>query len=422
MSKELKKNIQLKFGKPIRLQRDIKELKEDIFSVTGVIVGFNTLRRFFGLLKHVEPHRKTLNVLSNYVGFSNYNKFLKKDKKDLLWKNWNYLNKFLKKDNYVESDFNWLEELKLKEYYYLLITRIISEFFVVRSYQNLDVLFKCKNLFFENKRQVTAKITTSLNNEISHLNNDELKKIYFLLKNQVFRDLALYSWVEMDNAKSYYGTFLRKSIKYIEKDDELLFTHLYLLLLDFLDKKPVVFASKLTIPENCHPILLGRYWSMQLICFPKKRVDIVKKILSIAKNVNSKNEFFQEFIPVLMLLKDVDSIELIMNNFYEELMDYTHWDHVSIERYNLMALAFVYIKRENFLSIDQLFEFFKIDEEFHHNNNYQKLFYSIALYHYRKTTSQEKVLIDEAEKMYDDYAKQLGFKHFEKDFLISYFD
>lgn len=105
MSKELKKNIQLKFGRPIRLQRDLIDLKEDIYFVTGEILGFNTLRRFYGFLKHVEPQRKTLNILSNYVGFRTYNKFLNKDKIDLLWKSWNYLNKFLKQNNYVESDF-----------------------------------------------------------------------------------------------------------------------------------------------------------------------------------------------------------------------------------------------------------------------------------------------------------------------------
>jgi len=112
MFRELKKNIEIKFGKPIRFQRDIKELKEDIYDVTGVIIGFNTLRRFFGFLNSVEPHRKTLNILSNYVGYGNYSKFLSKDKKDLLWDNWFYLNKFLKRDNFVESDFDWLLDLK----------------------------------------------------------------------------------------------------------------------------------------------------------------------------------------------------------------------------------------------------------------------------------------------------------------------
>ncbi len=420
MSKELKKKIQLKFGRPVRLQRDLIELKEDIYYITGEIVGFNTLRRFFGFLKHVEPQQKTLNILSNYVGFKTYNKFLKKDKKDLLWDNWNYLNKFLKKDNYVEADFNWLVDLKLKEYYYLLITRIISEFFIIKSFQNLDVLFKSKKLFFENKREVTAKITTTINNELRNLSNNDLKKMNFLLKNSTFREIALYGWVEMDSAKSYYASLIKNSKKYIEKDDELLFINLYLLLLDFLEKKTVVFPFKLTIPENCHPILLGRYLSMQLICIPKYKEHTLNKILSFSNEFDSKNEFFQEIIPVLMLLKEISAIETIMENYYEELMDYDHWDHIAIERYNLVGLAFVYIKKENYLSVEQLFEFFNVDEEFHFNNNYQKLFYSIALYHYRKATLQNKVLLDEAENMYDDYSKKLGFKYFDKDFLIYY--
>lgn len=422
MIRDLKKNVENKFGKPIRLQRDIHELKEEIYDVTGLIIGFNTLRRYFGLLKVVEPHRKTLNALSKYVGFENYNKFLSRDKSDLLLANWNYLNKFLKKDNYVESDFIWLKKLKTKEFYYLLITRIIGDFFARKSYHNLEVLFSREDLFFENRREVTAKITTSLSNELSHLTNKELKHIYFFLKKTVFRDLALYSWVEMDNAQTYYGKLLYQSKRYIEKSDEILFTNLYLLLVDYLNIKSIEFPYELDVPENCHPILRGRYWSMQLICFPEKRVGILNKILSIAQEIDSKNEFFQEIIPVLLLLKDIDAVELIMNDAYEDIMDYVHWDHVSIQRYNLMALALIYINRENLLSIDQLFEFFKPKEDFHHNNNYQKLFYSIALYHYRKATSQKKDLLNEAEKLYDTYSQKLGFKYFDKNFLVSYFD
>ena len=69
MNKQLIKHVQIKFGRSIKFQRDIKELKEDIYFVTGEIIGFNTLRRAFGLLKQVDPSSKTLKVLSNYVGF-----------------------------------------------------------------------------------------------------------------------------------------------------------------------------------------------------------------------------------------------------------------------------------------------------------------------------------------------------------------
>ena len=120
---------------------------------------------------------------------------------------------------------------------------------------------------------------------------------------------------------------IKNSKKYIEKDDELLFINLYLLLLDFLEKKPVVFPFKLTIPENCHPILLGRYLSMQLICIPKYKEHTLKKILSFSNEFDSKNEFFQEIIPVLMLLKEISAIETIMENYYEELND-GHHDHL----------------------------------------------------------------------------------------------
>ena len=63
----LRKNIEYQFGKVIYSQKDIKQLKEDIHIITKNEIGFNTLRRFFGLLEGTNPNSKTLNILSQYI-------------------------------------------------------------------------------------------------------------------------------------------------------------------------------------------------------------------------------------------------------------------------------------------------------------------------------------------------------------------
>ena len=79
MDNYLRKAIEVKFGKPITQQRDINELKEEVFIETSNEIGFNTLRRGFGFLPSVKCSRKTLNILSNYIGFRSYNHFLSRD-------------------------------------------------------------------------------------------------------------------------------------------------------------------------------------------------------------------------------------------------------------------------------------------------------------------------------------------------------
>ena len=86
-----------------------------------------------------------------------------------------------------------------------------------------------------------------------------------------------------------------------------------------------------------------------------------------------------------MLLKDFSFLEEIFNLYYDELIGYVHWDHVSIERYNIIALILVNIKNGQLKNNKLLFEFFAKDEVFHNNDRYHKIFYCVANYHHKRT-------------------------------------
>ena len=53
MHKFLRKAIEVKFGKAIQFQKDILDLKDDVYYITSSSLGFNTLRRCFGFLPSV---------------------------------------------------------------------------------------------------------------------------------------------------------------------------------------------------------------------------------------------------------------------------------------------------------------------------------------------------------------------------------
>jgi hypothetical protein len=75
MKTEIEKTIKYEivevFGRPIVSSRDCIELSDEIYQKTKAQLNFNTLRRFFGLVKaEYPPSHSTLAILSRYCGFN----------------------------------------------------------------------------------------------------------------------------------------------------------------------------------------------------------------------------------------------------------------------------------------------------------------------------------------------------------------
>lgn len=73
----LKTEVESFFGRKILNASDCQLLSADIFKETQSKISLNTLRRVFNLMKSdYNPSRFTLDVLSQYCGYSNFNEFL----------------------------------------------------------------------------------------------------------------------------------------------------------------------------------------------------------------------------------------------------------------------------------------------------------------------------------------------------------
>jgi hypothetical protein len=69
----LKSEVEKKFGRRVLSSADCKELCDDILRASSTKISFNTIRRIFNLMKaDTSPSIQTLNILSNYCGFSSY--------------------------------------------------------------------------------------------------------------------------------------------------------------------------------------------------------------------------------------------------------------------------------------------------------------------------------------------------------------
>lgn len=74
----LREEIERKIGRRILSSADCHQLCAEISKWTQIKIGFNTVRRFFSLMKaDHQPSLYTLNTLSSYCGFSSYDDFVK---------------------------------------------------------------------------------------------------------------------------------------------------------------------------------------------------------------------------------------------------------------------------------------------------------------------------------------------------------
>ena len=419
MINNLKKSVVGTFGTSINNVSDLKSLKTDIYRKTSKELGFNTLRRLFGFLPYTNPNKNTLNILSNYVGYESYIVFLKKFKLDREWNDWDYVNDMLLENELSQNHIQWLNRKKTSNQYYKLLTYLISNLILKKDAPNLSILFAQEKLFVLERSEI-AKISTSLSKKFKSSFPLDLNWIYFLLRFKSFRDIMLYSYVDVDTLSSYYGDLLKESLLIIKDEDEILFTRLILEFDSFVRKiEPESKDSNYVVPVNCHPILLGRYYSVLYLKSKSNKIKIFNQILNEAKNQISRIEFFQEIIPVFIILKELDKIELIFDLYYDELLDYDYWDHVHIERYNLVALMLIHIKNDRLRLVPNLFSFFDEETNFHINDSYQKILFYIAKYHFLKQT---KKISNKTKSQYVEMVQKTGFVFFDEDYLLNYFD
>lgn len=74
---DLKVLVQKVFGSPLHYGNECKRLSDSILEHSNEYISYQTLRRFFGFIKTTQPASiHSLNVLSRYCGYNNYEDYL----------------------------------------------------------------------------------------------------------------------------------------------------------------------------------------------------------------------------------------------------------------------------------------------------------------------------------------------------------
>lgn len=293
----LRKLLIATFGRKVTTARDCQLLADEIFAKTTFRVSANTLRRLFKIVKATYlPSKSTLNILSQYCGFSSF--------EELLLLN-NGTPAATPQAPFTQSTLNFLISL-FKE-------------LPARHYHDETLLALVKP---------TVKFLTQ-NTELAEAFNHAVAKIP---NGQIF---YFEQYVNIDGLNSHYGSGLRMYLMEKKEPEAQIFAHSLLGLRAWLSndvmslEKHYNAVAGYQLNASIHPFVCGRYFALQLFHAHLQKTSI-EKILkemyaihgSIKQHKNNGDRFpgFEYAI----------SIALVLTGHFEQVVYFTNY---AIENY-----------------------------------------------------------------------------------------
>lgn len=423
---QLRLEIQKQFGSTIKKQSHLKLLLQSIENTTKKSIGFNTIRRFFGFLNYTNPNLNTLNILSQYLGYSNYSSYQKNKNKDDDWFVWNQIIKIELSEIISEEDIVWLQTQINTYEYHLKIASIFKTLIYRKKYNNLNVFNDPRIFDFEEpeRLKLASNICLLFRSLDKETTNEIVKK---LSPNSTFRENTIHWFVDYTHFNGYYGELILEATKHaLPGSHELLFYDLILNLNNYLSCKnniEPIFLNR--IQTDFFIVLKGRCYGYNLLYFKEQNDNLGyettwNQLLNEIKNTNQIQLFTIEIFPALLLIKDIEKTNYLINNFYEELLTIENWSGYPFQAMILIAQSIQLINENKIKEANISFELISLAKFSLSYIDYVLLFYYIIEYKLGKSNNISSVKLKEIELKYKNTAQKTGFKRFTLKFLREY--
>lgn len=370
--------VQKKSNILINCISDIKFLKEDIESTTGVKMGFNTLRRLFGFLEKTNPSITTLNTLSKYIGFNSFSHYKNKQKKFNEWYFQQYLQRLLLSKKVSDEDINFINTNVSNGENITYLAYFLS--FQIQS-NNLAVLdFIFKNISFKSVSGTNIqKFSTILSTSLLSISEKKSLSLYrALIHHNSFRNNIPLAYIDYTHLNSRYLKFLGIIEELGVNDSDLLFVSLLKFYNHFYREEDIINIDikKPKGFDNFYIVLKGRFYGFYILN-GKLNSSLKKQIIAI-KKLNRSNHFLQEIAPALIIKEEYTFLEELIDLFYEDLFESDRWDAHTASAIYLIALANVNWKNNNMKTAKINLELIEIDKVELGYENYVYLFYYLT--------------------------------------------
>jgi hypothetical protein len=423
---ELRLDIQKQIGFRINTISELKMVHEAIEWNTKKKISFNTLRRFFGFLSYTKPNINSLNILSQYLGFSNYNSYQKNKNKDDDWFNWNQIIQIELSDKISEEDIIWLQSQIKSHEYHLKIASIFKTLIYRKKYDSLNVFLDSRVFNFEEPERL--KLASNICLLFRSLDSKTINDVVIKLSpNSTLRENSIHWFVDYTHFNGYFGEIIKEANKYVELEShESLFFDLVLNLNNYLSCKKKLEPINLNrIKPSFFIALKGRCYAYNLIYFKEKDDHsnyeaTWNKLLNEIKNTNKVQLFTIEIFPALLLVKDLEKTNYLINNFYEELLTLDNWSGYPFQAMILIAQSIQLMNENKIKEATISFELISLSKFSLSYIDYVLLFYFIVEYKLGKLNNSSAVQLKEIELKYKKTVLKTGFKRFTMKFLKEY--
>lgn len=357
-------DVQKKSGITVAAVRDVKNLKEEIESVTQLKIGFNTMRRFYGFLPSTVPSAATLTLLSKYLGFSSYSSYVSNK---LNYDEWYFQQKLLhlQLKNNLDDDAIALMEIGLTNKNNIVsIANFITHLITQNDIQGLQFVFN--SVSFQNLTDSDClKFSTIVSFRLLALEQKKAIQIYkALIPIRGFRNLVPMYYIDYTHLGGMYSKILELVQKSSNSRSDTLFVKLMLYYKSFYTTVASSPKESVELPSDYssyHPVLKGRYVGYLILKAEKIDKQTEKMVLNEFKK-NKVSLFAQEVITTLIIREAYELLSKIFDTHYEDLFDTSSWSYKTIDSINLIGLANVNWNRQNYVSARRNLELVELEK------------------------------------------------------------
>ena len=412
MLKILKKKTSEKVGFKIKDLSSCIQLSNIILENIDEFVSYNTLRRLYKIVKGTDlPSKKTLDILSRFNGYHNYQHFIKTYKFENKWKLQNDVYE-IQNSNDINLLVTFLKKvLKSKENHVSIVIQILRELLLQKKYNQLYKVLGIKELKIE---KLTYDEVTHIGNGIGLLLrkiNLEEDVITTLLNIKNYQDLVFTMFVDYANLNTYYFKHIKlfKTLKL--KDYLVVFSLCIENLHSYLNLKQIPHLN-IKIKEPYHPILKSRIIAQKLFLKNKKEVKLLEKYYEKQNISKLPIEYFYEIIITAMITKNSEVMEWTINKV-EDNTEENYIFHIRhIQHYFIMKSLYFAIKKEK-KKFQENMKLFSIEAGSTSYKEMLEMFIIIAKYQFANASASRKLKHE-----YLQITKKLSYPLFDENYLI----
>ena len=412
----LKKELELKLGQNIENRGDAELLAHAVQETIDYEISYNTIRRFFGVSSKVKPTKKTLDILSKFIGFKNYVHFTQtysfKGRKSLS----SNIYKTLYDDNKQEIVSLVKKVKQTPEDFVNFIIILIRELIYNKEYDILNAIFNLKEMGFNTFSY--SDILLIANSTGLLLRKKPMDENYTLLKNNNFVVGVYSSFVDYSNLNGYYGKWAKIVLKNKVSESMNIFSGAILQLKNFLNQKKIEYTfDEQAYSKELHPILCSRLLSLSYLnsTNQKTKVNLTNYIKFHSKKQQIYIDYLYELFITAIYSKNINLMaELVKIVETNRISTFTYQkEHLNM--YYLMCL-FYYQSINDRDELKKYLKIINIDFFRYSYEDFTRLLFQIFYYHQAKNKKGKQSHRNEYLKL----VEELNYPYFSEKFLLDY--